>query len=108
MKIYKIFLPKNDRSGKPIPIQKIHSITERIREKFGAYSFNPFAKLPVIAGVWTDSKSRNYSEPMQVIELFVEDTFNNKKWITAFKEMVRQELQQDELFIMVQDAEILL
>ena len=107
MKIYRIFLPKIDNGGVPIPISKISSITEEIRQKFGAYSFNPFAKLPVIGGVWTDGKSRLYNEPMQVIELFVEDTFDNQKWMMAFKEMTRQKLEQEELFIIVQNAEIL-
>ena len=41
------------------------------------------------------------------LELFVEDTMNIKKWFTAKKELWRQELEQEEFFIMVQDAEII-
>jgi len=107
MKLYRIFIPKVYNNGEPIPIVKIRKITESIREKFGAYSFNPFAKLPILAGVWTDDKSKVYSESMQLIELFVEDTFDNQKWIKAFKEITRQDLQQEEIFIIVQDAEII-
>lgn len=108
MKLYKIFIPKRYNSGDQIPSPKVHRITESIREKFGAYSLNPFARLPVIQGVWTNDKSQMYKEPMYVIELFIEDTFDNKRWLSAFKELVRQELGQKELFIIVQDAEILM
>ena len=108
MKLYRIFLPKRHSNGEPVPLPKIRKVTENIRERFGAYSLNPFAKLPVIQGVWTDDKSRIYTEPMYVIELFIEDTFDNKRWMAAFKEMIRQELEQKELFIIAQDAEILL
>ncbi len=107
MKLYKIFIPKFYNNGELIPIGRIRKITENIREKFSAYSFNPFARLPILGGVWTNKDSKIYSEPMQLIELFVEDTFNNQKWIKAFKEICRQELDQEEIFIIVQDAELI-
>ena len=82
-------------------------ITGSIRERFWAYSLNPFARLPSLGGIWTDGKSKVYNEPMQLIELFIEDTFDNQKWVKAFKELTRQDLQQEEIFIIVQDAEII-
>jgi len=43
---------------------------------------------------------------MNLLDLFVEDTFDIQKWFKAKKELWRQELQQEELFIIVQNAEI--
>lgn len=108
MKLYRIFLPKNYNSGKPIESNKIGKIAQMIKDRFGAYSFNPFASPPIIQGVWTSKDGFTYEERMNLIELFVEDTIDNQKWLRAFKEMVRQELNQEEIFIIVQDAEIIL
>ncbi len=106
MKLYKVFLPKfyNDKTA--IPTNFILKIAEEIRERFGAYSLNPFGRLPII-GVWTNHQKK-YTDEMNVLELFVEDTFDIKRWFQAKKELWRQELKQEELFIIVQDAEILL
>lgn len=108
MKLYKIFLPKSYNNGKMIEIRKIREVTKEIQGKFGAYSLDPFARLPIIQGVWTSDKtSKIYSEQMYLVELFVEDTFDNQKWLKSFKEIVRQKLEQEEIFVIVQNAEIL-
>ena len=108
MKLYKIFIPKYYNNGELIEIKKIRKITEMIKDNFGSYSLNPFARLPLIQGVWSSEKTnRTYTEKMFMIELFVEDTFNNQKWLKAFKEMVRQDLSQEEIFIITQNAEII-
>lgn len=108
MKLYHIFLPKKFNDGKPIPSTKILKIAEEIRKKFGAYSFDPFGRLPIIQGVWTSNTKEVYKEDMNLIDLFVEDTFDNQKWFKAMKEIWRQELDQEELFIIVQNAEIVI
>lgn len=107
VKLYRIFLPKYYNNSNLIEPKKIRKITEQIQEKFGAYSLNPFARLPIIEGIWTSDTKKVYSDTLYCVELFVEDTFNNQSWLKAFKEMARQELQQEELFVIVQNAEIL-
>lgn len=106
MKLYKIFIPKRDNNKKVISVDKMRKITEQIRQRFGGYSFHPSVQMPVISGVWTEEDMIIYREPVQLIELFVEDTFDNQKWMRAFKEMTRQDLDQKEIFIIMQDAEI--
>lgn len=106
MKLYKIFLPKKYNSGELIPTKIIMEIIEPIEEKFGAYSLSS-ATLPVISGAWTSETGRKYSEPMFLIELFVEDTFDNQKWLKSFKEIWRQSLKQEEFFVISQNAEVL-
>ena len=106
MKIYRIFLPKFYDDGKKIPMKKILKIAEQIRIRFGGYSLRP-ASLPVIQGVWASKEKKIYAEEMFMIEIFMEDTFNNKKWLKSSKELWRQELKQEEIFVIVQDAEIL-
>ena len=107
MKLYKIFIPKKYNDGKLIPLDKTTEILNKVEEKFGGYSLDPFGRLPLI-GVWNDMNSKKkYIDEVQVLELFVEDTFNIKKWFSAMKEIWRQSLEQEELFIIVQDAEII-
>ncbi len=108
MKLYNIFLPKKYNDGKEIEQAKIQKIVAEITEKFGAYSLDPHARLPVIQGVWTsDEDDKVYEDEIYLIELFIEDTFANKKWISVRRDLWRQELAQKELFVIVQDAEIL-
>ena len=106
MKLYKIFIPKKYNDNKPIPVEKTMKILNQIEEKFGGYSLDPFGKLPIL-GIWKDPEERKrYVDEIQTVELFTEDTLNIKKWFSSQKELWRQELEQKELFIMVQDAEI--
>lgn len=107
MKLYRLFIPKRFNNGKIIPSNKILKIAEEIREKFGAYSFDPYGRLPIIQGIWTNNKKIKYEDEMNIIDLFVEDTFDIQKWFKAQKELWRQELEQEELFIIVQNAEII-
>lgn len=106
MKLYRLFLPKFYNDGRDIPKNKILKITQQIREKFGSFSVNPFATLPIIQGTWTSPTKKQFEESMFLIEIFLEDTFNNMKWIISFKELIRQDLEQEEIFLICQDAEL--
>ena len=107
MKLYRIFIPNTYNDKTKIPMKIIQEIAEQIEERFGAYSLDPFAHLPVIQGFWKDSDRLKYEEEHFLLELFTEDTFENRKWITAYKEMIRQKLKQKEIFIMEINAEVL-
>ena len=108
MKLYRIFIPKCYNDGNKIETKKIRKVLGEIREHFGAYSLNPLATLPLIEGIWTsDTIDKIYKEQVFMVELFLQDTFDNQKWLKSFKEIVRQELKQEEIFIIVQDAEII-
>jgi len=107
MKLYSIYLPKTYNSKKPIPTKKIRKITEEVREKFGEYSIDPYAKLPLIEGIWTSETKRLFRESMYMIQIFTQDTYDTQKWIKAMKEVWRQALDQKVLFIIEQHAEIL-
>ncbi len=106
MKLYRLFLPKLYNNGNKIPKKKILEVTQQIREKFGSLSISPFATLPIIQGTWTSSTKKQFEEPMFLIEIFLEDTFDNTKWIKSFKEIIRQKLGQEEIFLISQDAEL--
>ncbi len=106
MKLYRIFIPKTYDTKIKIPMKIIQEIAEKIEERFGAYSLDPFTHLPVIQGCWKDKDGLKYEEEHFLFELFLEDTFENKKWIEAYKEMIRQELKQKEIFILEMNAEI--
>jgi len=108
LKLYRIFLPKFYNDRKPIEAPKIRKITGSLTDKFGGYTLNPLAYLPLMEGAGTSPKTNKiYTEQVFCIELFIQDTFDNQKWMQAFSEMVRQELKQEELFVIVQNAEIL-
>lgn len=109
MKLYRIFFPKLDKKGNEIPSAKSDKITRLIERRFGAYSLNPLAQLPLIQGAWTSKRTKRIQkEQMRVAELFLEDTFKNRQWVKAIKEMARREFEQEEIFVISQEAEILI
>ncbi|MAH49423.1 hypothetical protein CMI37_26610 [Candidatus Pacearchaeota archaeon] len=105
MKLYRIFIPKTYDTKIPVPMEIIGGIASEIEERFGGYSLDPFTHLPVIQGSWKDGDGLKYKEEHFLLELFLEDTFENKKWIEAYKEMIRQKLKQKEIFILEINAE---
>ena len=107
MKLYQIYLPKYFKDGTKIPEEMILKIADEIEKEFGGYSFDPFGRLPIIRGIWISENNKRYSEEMNVVQLFTEDTFDVKKWFKAKREIWRQDLKQESLFIIVQDAEII-
>ncbi len=107
MKLYRIFIPKKYNEGTIIPIEKTTKILNEVEERFGGYTIDPFGRMPLI-GVWNNPKDRQrYIDEVQILELFVEDTMDIKKWFNANKELWRQHLKQEEFLIIVQDAEII-
>jgi len=107
MKLYKIFIPKKYNNGSIIPLEKTTKILNQVEEKFGGYTIDPFGRMPLI-GVWNNPKDKQrYIDEVQILELFVEDTMNIKKWFNSMKELWRQDLEQEEFLIIVQDAEII-
>ena len=106
MKLYRIFIPKTYNDKSKIPLKLIQNIVERFGDRFGGYTLDS-AYLPAIEGFWKDNNNLKYKEEHFLLELFTEDTFDNKKWIIAQKECIRQELKQEEIFIMEMYAEIL-
>lgn len=107
MKLYRIYLPKKYNDSTIIPSQLIAKITEQIHEKFGGYTLDPFGRLPIMQGIWKSPQDIIYQDEINVVEIFVEDTLDIKKWFRANQELWRQELKQDKLFIIVQDADVL-
>lgn len=53
MKLYSIYLPKKYNDKTTIPAKEIRKVTKIIIERFGSYSADPHAKLPIMQGSWT-------------------------------------------------------
>lgn len=108
MKLYRIFLPKTYNDGTPIEDSKLREITKQIRDKFKGYSANPKAVFPIWEGAWIDEKhNRALLENVICVELFTQDTFDNQRWMRSQTELWKQTLEQDDLFVLVQNAEMI-
>ncbi len=108
MKLYCFFLPRNYKNGKPVEEEKFDIFTEKLNKKFKGVTFIPSIDFPLIQGTWTNPKTKEVSkDKIAKIELFVEDTMKIQTWIKNFKTYLEKELGQDEIFVLVQNAEIL-
>lgn len=108
MKLYRIFIPKNYNNGRSIEDKTIRKITNQLRDKFGGYTANPKARLPILEGVWVDEKhNKSYNENVICVELFCQDTYDSCRWLRSFTEETRKTLKQESLFVIVQNAEII-
>lgn len=106
LKLYRIFIPKYYNDGSEIESDKIKNFSDIIANHFGAYTFNPESVLPLLEGTWmSDNSNAYYTDKIYCIELFCEDTRKNTKWMGNFKTKAEKEFEQEEIFILVQNAE---
>ena len=108
MKLYNIYIPKFYNNGEKIPQEKIAKILDEIIEKFGVSSYQENAKLPLVQGVWISKEGKRYSDVVSLVCLILEDTVDHNKWFIEKSRLWRQELEQEEFFIVVQYAELII
>jgi len=108
LKLYRFFLPKEYNDGKPIEPERFDEFTEELKEKFDGVTFVPSIDSPLIQGIWKSKKTQiTYKDKISMIELFVGDTLEIQDWIREFKEKIEKELEQEKIFVLVQNAEVL-
>jgi len=102
MRRYEILLPLRFNDGSPVPDELIGETILALRDRFGAVSL----ETQTIRGVWQHS-GQTYRDDLARLFVDVLDTGENRDWFRQFKERLKVEFRQLEIWIVTHPIEIL-
>jgi hypothetical protein len=94
MRRFEILLPLQFNDGSPVPAVALHRVIEDLRRRFGAVSL----ETQTIHGVW-ESQGMVYRDDLSRLFIDVPDTSENIAWSSAFKEQLKADFQQLDLWV---------
>ena len=102
MRRYEILLPLRFNDGIAVPDAIIGEVIVAIREQFGAASFEP----QNIRGVW-QHEGTVYRDDLVRVFADVADTQENRTWFRVFKERLKRDFQQLDIWLISHPIEVL-
>lgn len=94
MRRFEILLPLQLNDGSPVPPAALHQVLDEVRQRFGAVSF----ETQTIHGIW-ENQGALFRDDLSRLFVDVPDTAENIAWFTAFKERLKADFQQLELWV---------
>ena len=102
MRRYEILLPLRFNDGSPVPDDLVGGVLITFRERFGAVSF----ETQTIRGVW-QHEGQVYRDDLARIFVDVADTLDHRRWFIEFKERLKSDFQQLDIWIITHPVEVL-
>ncbi len=102
MRRYEILLPLRFNDGLPVPDDMVGGVLVTLRERFGAASFETQA----IRGVW-QHEGHVYRDDLARIFVDVPDAPAHRAWFVEFKEQLKRDFQQLDIWIVTHPIEVL-
>ena len=99
---FEILLPLRFNDGQPVPDELIGETLIEVRQKFGAVS----AESQVIRGVW-EHEGADYRDELTRVFLDVQDTNDNREFFISFKERLKEQFQQIDIWMTTYPIEVL-
>jgi hypothetical protein len=102
---YEILLPAQYNDGREVMQACMHCFSETlmaVADQFGAFSYNPHS----IMGVWT-ADGHQYHDELFRLTVDVEDTAQNRQFVTQLKAELRQRFEQLEIYVVAYPVEVL-
>ena len=102
MRRYEILLPLRFNDDSPVPDDLVGGVLVTLRVRFGAASFETQA----VRGVW-QHEGHVYRDDLARIFVDVLDTAENRSWFVEFKEQLKRDFQQLDIWIVTHPIEVL-
>ena len=102
MRRYEILLPLRFNDGTPVPDELVGEVLIALREKFGAVSF----ETQTIRGVW-QHEGRAYRDDLARVFADVGDTAENRAWFVNFKERLKTDFKQIDIWMVTHPIDVL-
>ena len=102
MRRYEILLPLRFNDGAPVPDELVGGAIIALRDQFGAVSF----ETQTIRGVWRH-EGRAYRDDLVRLFADVADTPDNRAWFVEFKERLKRDFQQLDIWVVTHLIEVL-
>ncbi|MFH1695124.1 MAG: hypothetical protein ABH850_01700 [Candidatus Micrarchaeota archaeon] len=95
-------LPLTYNNGKDVEPKKFFKIKEEIMKQFGGISIHPLS----IEGGWINKADDIvYYDNCKRFEVCVEKSDESRKWIAKYKEKLKKEFQQHEIYMISTEVE---
>jgi len=102
MRRYEILLPLRFNDGSSVPDELVGDVLFGLRERFGAVSF----ETQTIRGLW-QHEGQIYRDDLVRVFADVADTPLNRAWFLEFKERLKREFQQLDIWIITHPIEVI-
>ena len=102
MRRYEILLPLRFNDGTPVPDELVGEAIVLLRDRFGAASF----ETQTIRGVW-QHEGQAYKDDLMRLFADVPDTSENRQWFLQFKERLKRDFQQIDIWMITHPIEVL-
>ena len=91
---YEILLPLRFNNGQPVPLELVADTVQKLREHFGAVSW----ESQLIQGEW-QHEEMVYRDDLTRVFVDVADTPENRQFFRQFKEQVKTDFQQLDIWL---------
>ena len=102
MKEYDLFIPLFYNDGSPVEERKIEAIGERLLEQFTGLTFFPQPN----EGPWKMGEV-TFRDQVVVFRVVSDNARRARRYFVAFKERLKKELRQEEIFIVEREVKVL-
>jgi hypothetical protein len=102
MRRYEILLPLRFNDGQSVPDTLVGSVICTLRERFGAASF----ETQTIRGLW-QHEGQLYRDDLVRLFVDVADSEETRVWFRAFKEQLKTDFRQLDIWIITHPIEVL-
>ena len=102
MKEYDLFVPLYYNDGRQIEAQKFQDLQQQLLDRFGGLTFFPQPN----EGFWTMA-GVTYRDEIVIYRVITSSEQEARRFLSALKERLKEELQQEEILIVERDVETL-
>lgn len=99
---YEILLPLAHNDGRPVDENVLEQTREELVQRFGGLSAFPQSVL----GIWVYDDQR-YEDASMMLTIDVEDSAENRQWLSGFKQVLLERFEQLEIYIVSYPVDIL-
>lgn len=103
---FDIYLPLKDNDGLPVEPEKFQQTRRELVDQFGGLTWIANVGVPRITDFWK-GKNRDYQEQNDLFIVYTDRNEKHKRFFKKYKEKLKNRFQQEEIFIAVEETEIL-
>jgi hypothetical protein len=102
VKEYDLFIPLYYNDGRPVEPQQFQALQQQLLDQFGGLTFFPQPN----EGFWTVA-GVTYRDAIVIYRVLTSDAQEARQFLSALKERLKEQLQQEEILIVERDVETL-
>ena len=99
---YDVYIPLHYNDGRPVEVEKIAHLKNRLHARFGGLTFFPQQN----EGIWQIGKV-TFRDSIVILRILAEETRPARAFFQSLKQELEVELQQEEILVVERKVEVL-